>query len=257
VTDDDEDAVSRVGGGPDEESCALRVTGGSYLRLPANAEKVPLESVSRLPRLFDPRSYAAVRVKARTVQGAPYALGGFWLHRGGRYDDSMTTVPFFASASLATGSWQTVILALDDSPHVRGDGVVFLALGPDVGRRLAVTSAEPESSEVGDLEIDSIELVPRATFPAARAARSALRVASLEPARARFGQPVTIRGSGFAEPCELNFVTFGDAVLKITGCTGSSITVEANGVGEEPVRVLTSGGRVAEAPQRLAIDVEP
>jgi hypothetical protein len=257
VGEEDEDAVSRIGGGPDEESCALRVVGGSYLRLPANAERVPLESVSRLPWLFGPERYAAVRVRARAVQGTAYELGGFWLHRGGRYDDSLTTVPFFAGTALASAEWRTVTLALDDSPHVRGDGVVFLALGPDASRRLAVTSAENEPFEPGGLEIDSIELVPRASFAPALAARAPLRVASVEPARARFGEAVTIRGGGFAEACELNFVTFGDAVLKVTGCTGSSITVEANGVGEAAVRVRTSGGRLAEAPQRLAIEVEP
>lgn len=258
VADDDREAVTRVGE-PNQDSCALRVTAGSYLRLPSNAERVPLAGVSRLPRLFNPEKYAAVRVTARAAAGASFDLGGFWLHRGGSYDDGMATVPFFRRQQLAPGGWQTVTLALDDSPHVRGgDDVVFLALGPDVGPRLAVTSADPEPLEVGDLEIDTIELAPSAAVQALRAARPPLAVAGVEPTRVRFGEPVTIRGSGFvAEQCDLNFVTFGDAILKITGCTESSITVEANGVGEATVRVRTSGGRVAQAPQSLSIAVEP
>jgi len=259
VSEEEREAVERVGV-PNDDSCALLVKGGTYLRLPSRADKIPLGDVSRLPRLFSPERYSALRVTARVAANAAgYDLGGFWLHRGGNYDESMATVPFFARQPLVAGAWQTVNLVLGDSPHFRSaDDVVLLAIGPDVGTRFAVTSAEVEALEVGDLEIDTIELVPAASARGLRTALPPLAITGIDPARARFGELVTIRGSGFATPeCGFDFVTFGDSILRITGCSASSITVEANGVGEAVVRVRTSGGRVAEAEQRLVIEVEP
>jgi len=257
VGEEERDFVTRVGE-PGQASCAIRVSGGSYLRLPANAERVPLTAVGSLPRLFSPERYAAVRVTARAVDSESFDLGGFWLHRGGDYDDAMTRVPFFKRQRLAPGAWQTVSLALDDSPHVGKDDVVFLALGPDVGPRIGVTSAsDAEAPDFGDLEIDSIELVTAASAGPARSAARPLSISGIEPERVRFGEPVTIRGSGFAgEQCDLNFVTFGSAILKITNCSATSITVEANAVGEESVRVRTSGGRFADAGKKLVIELQ-
>jgi hypothetical protein len=188
VAQAEREAVERVGA-PNDDSCALLVKGGTYLRLPSQAERIPLGEVSRLPRLFDPETYSAVRVTARmSGNGASYDLGGFWLHRGASYDESMATVPFFARQRLLAGAWQSVNLALGDSPHFRsGNDVVLLAIGPDVGTRFAITSAEVEPLEVGDLEIDAIELVPAASARGLLTALPPLAITGIDPARVASG----------------------------------------------------------------------
>lgn len=201
-----------------------------------------------------------MRVTARAAaSNTNFDLGGFWLHRAGNYDESMATVPFFARQRLAAGRWQEVVLSLGESPHFRsGNDVVLLALGPDVAGRFAIASTESEPLESGDVEIDSIELVPTGTARGLETAGHPLVVTGIEPGRVSFGDRVTIRGNGFAtEQCALNFVTFGDSILKILGCNASTLTVEANGVGEATVRVQSSGGRVAVSEEKLVIQVEP
>lgn len=256
---DERTSIQKMGE-PNDPGCYLVLGEESYLRLPARADGFPLSEVSRLPLLFKPDQYSAVRVRARaTKESASFDLGGFWLHRGGTYEESMATVPFFARKRLRGGDWQESVLALGQSPHFRpGDDVVLLAVGQDVASRFAIASTEAETEQGGAFEIDSIELVAATATRDLAPAAQPLAITSVEPARVKYGEPVTIRGTGFAaHQCALNFVTFGDSILKILGCSASTLTVEANAVGITAVRVRVPGGRVAESSEKLTIEVEP
>jgi hypothetical protein len=87
------------------------------------------------------------------------------------------------------------------------------------------------------IDIDRIEIVqvPAEPIPIPT-------ITAFSPHAAKWGELVTIQGSGFAEPPSRNAVFFGAGLVEIISGDATHLVVRAPGSGTGNVRVLTPGG---------------
>jgi len=227
---------------------AMSDAGGSFLRI-TPATQVVLEmpglsatsDLSSLPILIDPTATNAVKVRIRH-NAAFRVFGGYWLHRGTAFDgESYDRVPFFDSQSLpGDGQWHDLVFRFSDSPFVAPGGIVAISFGflnPQFQDLFAIQAQGDQTSPTAYVDLASIDLISVAeTLPQPT-------IGSFQPARGRHLAPVTIHGSGFAQPAARNRVFFGDSdeSAEIVSGDASTLVVDA-AAASGPITVLVPGG---------------
>jgi len=211
----------------------------AYLVFMVPPQNWGFDDLAQLPTVLDPAEHNAVKLTLRLLNLDTVSAN--WFHREGEYDESGTAWPSSEPATVPQSQWTEVTLKLTDSPFFQATSdVVVIALSFSYSK---VSGDDPDEEYrtlkgLGAVvDIDRIEIVQVPAEPI-----TIPTITAFSPHAAKWGDLVTIQGSGFAEPPSRNAVFFGSGLLEIVSGDATHLVVRAPGSGTGNVRVLTPGG---------------
>jgi len=192
-----------------------------------------------LPVLVAAGSQNAIKITARHTT-ALQTLDGLWVHRNTVLsEDTFQAAPFFTPQSFpGDGAWHDLVFTFSDSPlfdsHSDVVGVAFGFFAPHFRDDGTVNRLSDQTLPTAYLDIARIEFISiPETLPQPA-------ISGFQPAKGVLNDPVTIQGSGFAQPPSRNLVSFGNTPSQVI--SGTSSTLVANAVDDGPISVRVPGG---------------